>query len=156
MWLMAPTETSRGGSPVFEQTRRQHQSSRFSTRSVQAPAAVLAGGVVGSALRAAISEIFPVTDGRFPTTTLLVNLSGALLLGFYLARRQRAITARWSLQFWAIGGLGSFTTFSAFSFEVSRLVATGEGPIAIGYVLASLVGGLAAALLGQRLGRVVR
>jgi fluoride exporter len=100
--------------------------------------------------------MFPVEPGQFPATTLLVNIVGSLLLGLFLARRQRAITRRWSLHLWAIGALGSFTTFSTFSIEVFRLIDTGEIPLAVIYVVASIFLGLGAALLGQRLGRVGR
>ena len=117
---------------------------------------MLGGGLVGSAARATVAAAFPVTPGVFPGPTLAVNLAGSLLLGLYLARRQRAVTARWSLHFWAIGALGSFTTFSAFSVEVVRLVDAGAAPVAAGYVAASIVGGLAAALFGERLGRLSR
>jgi CrcB protein len=100
--------------------------------------------------------MFPVDPGRFPWPTLVVNVAGSLLLGLYLARRQRAVTARWSLQFWAIGALGSFTTFSTFSVEVFRLVDANAGSVAASYAVASLIGGLLAALLGERLGAVAR
>lgn len=126
------------------------------TARLAAPAAVLAGGLLGSGARAAIAEILPVAAERFPVTTLAINLVGSLFLGFFLARRQRAVAARWSLQFLAIGGLGSFTTFSTFSAEVFRLIDSGIPAIAASYVGVSTVGGLALALLGERMGRVGR
>jgi CrcB protein len=52
--------------------------------------------------------------------------------------------------------LGSFTTFSAFSLEVTALVGDGHALTAAVYSAASTVGGLAAALLGQRVGSVLR
>lgn len=85
-----------------------------------------------------------------------MNLTGSLLLGFYLARRERATTGRWSLRFWAIGMLGSFTTFSAFSFDIVQLLQANRLLMAGGYVTGSLVGGLGLALLGQRVGSVAR
>jgi len=118
--------------------------------------AVLAGGLLGSGTRAGISERFPTAAGTFPTSTFLVNLTGSLLLGLYLARRQRAVTARSSVQFWAIGALGSFTTFSAFSVETFQLVDAGFNGLAAVYATVSLLGGLTAALLGDRLGSVGR
>ncbi len=118
--------------------------------------AVLAGGLLGSAVRAWIALLLPVEPGRFPGTTLMINISGSLLLGLFLARRQRAVTRRWSLQLWGIGALGSFTTFSTFSVEVFRLLDAREWLIAVGYVLASTILGLSAAWLGQRLGRTSR
>jgi fluoride exporter len=119
-------------------------------------AAVLAGGLLGAAARSGVSSLIPSVPGAFPTATLVVNLTGSLLLGFYLARRQSAVAARWSLQFWAIGALGSFTTFSTFSLEVFRLIDADAPAIAAFYVGASLVGGLLAALIGDRLGSRVR
>ena len=120
------------------------------------PLAVLAGGILGSAARASIGAIVSSADETFPTETLIVNVVGSLLLGLYLARRQRAVAARWSLELWAIGALGAFTTFSAFSIEVVQLFEAGRAGTAIGYVLASTLGALAAALFGDRLGRTVR
>lgn len=141
---------------MSEQTRQQRRWPAVLRARAAAPLSVLAGGVLGAAMRSAIGELFPVSSGRFPTTTLLVNLAGSLLLGLYLARRQRAITASWSLRFWAIGGLGSFTTFSAFSGEVFMLIEVDAVVVAVWYGLVSLVGGVAAALVGEWLGMVGR
>jgi CrcB protein len=118
--------------------------------------AVLAGGLIGSLVRATIFALAPTPDGGFPTATLAVNLIGSLLLGFYLSRRQRAVVGRWSLQFWAIGVLGSLTTFSAFSVEVVVLVDGGAVATAAAYVGASILGGLFLAAFGERLGGIAR
>jgi CrcB protein len=83
---------------------------------------------------------------------LAVNVSGSFLLGLYLSRRERSAGGPWSLQFWAIGVLGSFTTFSAFSLEVVQLLAEGHSGTAAGYVAASVLGGIFAAAVGQRIG----
>jgi len=118
--------------------------------------AVVAGGLVGSAARAGIGFFLPTPIGAFPTGILIINLTGSFLLGLYLVRREQAVMARWSVPFWAFGVLGSFTTFSAFSLDVTRLLADGHALIAAGYIGASTVGGLTAAGLGQRIGLVVR
>lgn len=118
--------------------------------------AVFGGGLLGSGARAAIALVWSVELGRFPISTLVVNVTGSLVLGWYLTRRRRAVSALWSLRFWAIGALGSFTTFSTFSIEVVRLFETSSHTIAAAYVTASMVGGLAAAMLGDRVGRVFR
>ena len=88
--------------------------------------------------------------------TLTVNVLGSLVLGFYLARRERAVTSRYSLQFWAIGVLGSLTTFSTFSYEVVVLIEAGSPGTAAWYAVASTVGGLLAAVVGGRVGEVWR
>ncbi|MEX2623598.1 MAG: CrcB family protein [Acidimicrobiia bacterium] len=111
-----------------------------------------AGGFVGSAVRSGIGLWVPTPRGAFPAGVLAVNLGGSFLLGLYLSRRERSVGGRWSLQFWAIGVLGSFTTFSAFSLDVVHLLADGHPWTAAGYVTASVMGGLAAAVAGQRIG----
>ncbi len=116
------------------------------------PLAVLAGGFVGSLARACLAAAFAVADGGFPWVTLIVNVLGSLVIGWYLARRERSVTSRWSLHFWAIGALGSFTTFSAFSVEVVELIDGGARGLAASYVIASMVLGLVAAWLGDRVG----
>ena len=85
---------------------------------------------------------------------LVVNLVGSFLLGLYLARRERAVAAESSIPFWAIGVLGSFTTFSAFSLDVVYMIDAGRGLVACGYVVVSVIGGLTVALFGERLGSV--
>lgn len=114
---------------------------------------VLGGGLVGSAARLGVGEFVGSGWTGFPWATLGVNLAGAALAGFYLARRQRSVWPRWSLRFWAIGALGSFTTFSGFSLEVVGLIEGGRGRVALAYVLVSMLGGVLAALIGDGVGR---
>lgn len=116
-------------------------------------AVVLGGGVVGSAGRAAIGELLPHRADGFPLSVLTVNLVGGFLLGYLVSRLERAAThRRWSVHFWGIGVLGSFTTFSAFSLDVVQLLEADRIGLAFAYLTASIVGGLAAALVGLRLG----
>lgn len=115
---------------------------------------ILAGGLLGSTVRALVDVSIPRSAGGFPTATLMVNLVGSFGLGWYLARRNRAVVGRWSLQFWAIGVLGSFTTFSAFSIEVFRLIEAGSAGIGMTYVLVSTLGGLFVAHAGGFVGAV--
>jgi CrcB protein len=115
---------------------------------------VFGGGLIGAGGRDLVSHL--LAGGLFPVPTLIVNLVGSLLLGFYLARRARVRTPRWSLQFWAIGVFGSLTTFSTFSLEVVRLLETDRLIAAAGYVGVSLIGGLAFAVAGYRAGSGVR
>lgn len=113
----------------------------------------MAGGVLGSAGRLGVAQLLGGST-TFPWSALAVNLAGSFLLGLYLARRERAIAADSSIPFWAIGVLGSFTTFSAFGLDVVLLLDAGRSLLAAGYVAASVVGGLAVALLGERIGSV--
>lgn len=97
---------------------------------------------------------FP-SDG-FPGAVLAVNLVGSLLLGLYVTLRQRALVHRVSTRFWAIGVLGSFTTFSSFSVDLIRLTMDTGAVVAFVYLCTSVIGGLVAALVGMRIGRVQR
>lgn len=119
-------------------------------------AAVAAGGLVGSAARAGLGLLIRGPDGGFPTAILVANLAGSFLLGLYLARRERAVSGPNAMRFWAIGLLGSFTTFSTFSVDLLGLLQAGRPLASAGYLAASLVGGLGLALAGQRIGAVIR
>jgi fluoride exporter len=100
--------------------------------------------------------MIPATNDGFPVAVVVVNLLGSFLLGLFLARREGTIGGPTSLQFWAIGVLGSFTTFSAFSMDLVELVAAGRVFASLWYVSLSLLGGLALARFGRRIGAVVR
>lgn len=119
-------------------------------------AAVAGGGLVGSAARSGVGLLIPTADGRFPTAVLVANLTGSFLLGLFLARRERAVGGPTAMRFWAIGLLGSFTTFSAFSLDLLVLVEAGRVVASAMYLVGSVVGGLALALAGERIGAVLR
>ena len=96
-------------------------------------------------LDASVSER---ADGAFPLGTLVVNLSGAVLLGLLagaaLAGDARAILVG--------GGLGSYTTFSTWMFESQRLGEAGRSRMLWLNLGLSLAAGLAALALGQWIG----
>lgn len=107
---------------------------------------VFLGGTAGSAARVAVGRA--LSGGGFPFATLAVNLVGAFLLGWFLGRDR----SPWVFRFWGVGVLGSFTTFSTFGLETFSLMHAGDPGLALSYVAASLLGGLAAAVAGRHLG----
>lgn len=113
--------------------------------------AVLAGGLLGTAARLTVDVVLPHQGASFPLGTLLVNLAGSFLLGLLVARVW-PIAPEWLRAGLGPGLLGSFTTFSALAVSAVELTASGVGAVAVGYVVASVVGGVAAAALGLRLG----
>jgi CrcB protein len=113
--------------------------------------AVLVGGAVGTALRLGIDTLIPHGDADFPMSTLAINTLGAFVLGFLVARVWLGATT-WLRAGLGAGLLGSFTTFSALAVSLVSLTAAGFGMLALAYLVATLVLGLAAAALGLRLG----
>lgn len=112
--------------------------------------AIGAGGFLGANARYLVGlwavEYWGPT---FPWGTLVVNVAGSFILGFYLALvTERFVGRPGTRLFVATGFLGAFTTFSTFSYEAVNLVATGALGVAVVYVASSLVLGLAAAIAG--------
>lgn len=113
--------------------------------------AVLLGGLLGTGLRLAIDAALPHTDTSFPWSTLLINLVGSFVLAFLVARVWPTAPA-WLRAGLGTGVLGSFTTFSALIVSLLTLTRAGMPLLALVYLVASIAGGLAAALLGLRIG----
>lgn len=109
---------------------------------------VLAGGV-GAVLRFLVDGAVARRAGKsFPFGTLTVNISGAALLGFLGAlalSRHAALLAGTAF-------VGSYTTFSTWMLETQRLGEERQVATAGANIVASIVLGLGAALLGQWLG----
>jgi fluoride exporter len=112
--------------------------------------AVVLGGILGTGLRLAINQLV-APDSAFPWATLLINVVGSLVLGLLVARVWPTAPG-WLRAGLGTGLLGSFTTFSAVIVSLLTLTASGMTLLAVVYLIASLVLGLAAALLGVRLG----
>ena len=113
------------------------------------------GAVVGATARYLISgyiaKLFP---SSFPCGTLLINVSGSLLLGFYLVwtSERVLIDPRWRLLV-AIGFCGSYTTFSSYAFETLRLFEQGQWLLMGLNVITSNVLCLISVLAGAALAR---
>ena len=107
------------------------------------------GGAMGAVLRVYVSQwlnrLFPLV---MPMGILMTNLIGCFLTGVMVSLCDRYDVSL-TLKFFIIsGGLGAFTTFSTFSFEMMQLVSSGHIIVSITYVLSSVVGGLLLFWLG--------
>lgn len=116
----------------------------------------LAGGV-GTGLRYLLGlwTVARFSDA-FPWGTLAVNLIGSFLICL-LARMLNPTEAGPStLQLVLLTGfLGGFTTYSAFNLEVFRFLQAGQTATALGYVAATIVGGLSLGWFGWTLGEML-
>jgi fluoride exporter len=114
------------------------------------------GGALGALARWGVSLALPGTPGGLPWATLAVNLAGCLLIGVLLAvLPARFPQSIWLRPFLAVGVLGGFTTFSTFAVDVVRLGEAGASPVALAYVAASVLGGVACVLLGLTAARAL-
>ncbi|MEA4964744.1 MAG: fluoride efflux transporter CrcB [Oscillospiraceae bacterium] len=110
------------------------------------------GGFLGSVCRYLIGLLPLGSSGGFPYKTLLINVVGALALGFLSvwATKLPSVPASIVLML-KVGICGGFTTFSTFALESSALFGGGKPGQAVLYIAASLCLGIAAVFAGQRL-----
>jgi CrcB protein len=112
---------------------------------------VAAGGAIGVAARYALGTT--VSQDTLPWMTVAINVAGSLLLGLLTSLGEGLPPAIRSAL--AVGVLGGFTTFSAFSVDALRQLEAGQSGRALVYVLASVVLGIGAAALGYIAGRAI-
>lgn len=114
--------------------------------------AVAAGGAIGGIARVWVAGLVTRRFGdRFPWGTLVVNVSGAALIGvaagLSLAQEEPVgVTVSWALL--VVGVLGSYTTVSAFSLQTLTLLREGGPGRAATNIAASIALCLGAAAAG--------
>jgi CrcB protein len=115
------------------------------------------GSALGGVIRFTVGTyVQQWTESVFPIGTLLINVSGSLLLAFLL---------RYALESPGIspevrgllttGFCGGYTTFSTFSYESTKLMEDGQYRTAILYIVLSVGASLVGAILGFVLAREV-
>ena len=117
--------------------------------------AVLAGGFLGAITRYLLSTLIQGYLGKgWPYDILLINITGALVLALIttLADATFLIGPTRRL-FINVGFLGAYTTFSSLSLGDVRLLVAGQVVPALAYLLASMLGGLLAVVVGDWLGQ---
>lgn len=106
-------------------------------------------GGLGAIARFLLDALVSTNSGsRFPLGTLLVNLSGALVLGVLVG-------VALSGDAYLLAGtavIGSYTTFSTWMLESHRLAEDGRRWLLAANVALSLAAGIGAAALGRLLG----
>ena len=115
------------------------------------------GGMCGTFGRYLVSLwVHSRAGSAFPYGTLVVNMSGALMIGFLaaLADRRSLLTPELRL-FLITGFLGAFTTFSALVYESWQLAEAGRFFFAVSNMAGSLILGIAAFFAGVLLAGLV-
>jgi len=100
-------------------------------------------------MRFLTSYLLKTNITQIPLSTLFVNVSGSFLIGllinFLESKNSSEILIKY---FFVIGLLGSYTTFSTFSFEIIELLKNGKLIISTLYVAISISLSLFFAYLG--------
>jgi CrcB protein len=118
---------------------------------------VMAGAGIGGGLRYGLGGWIAERWGAtFPWHTFAINVGGAFLIGVLMALSvdRALVSASWRL-FLGVGVLGGFTTFSTLSYETVALFERGLFAAGAANMLGSGVAGIAAALLGLWVGRII-
>jgi fluoride exporter len=110
-------------------------------------------GAIGTLARYGLQGLVQTRMGTtFPYGTLLINLTGCLLLGFIgqLTLNRMLISSELRMAI-AVGLFGGYTTFSSFGWETAKMLEDGEWLRATTYLGASVIAGLLLSVAGIRL-----
>jgi len=109
-----------------------------------------AAGSLGAMLRLLVARISAHHLGTaFPYGTLIINVTGSLFLGWFMAYYGSKVVESDALRLAAgVGFVGAYTTFSTFAYETDALHYGNESAKAITYVAVSVVLSLLAVRLG--------
>lgn len=116
---------------------------------------IAVGAIVGASARYFVSGFVARNlSATFPYGTLLINLTGSFVLGFFLiySTERVLLDPRWRLLV-AVGFCGSYTTFSSYAFESFALMEQGQWLLMGMNILFSNALCLAAVLAGAALAR---
>lgn len=118
---------------------------------------IFLGAGIGGCARFFVSWLVTgLLGSTFPFGTLVVNVSGAYLIGFLqalLVSKQVNVAVLQPLIL--TGFMGGFTTFSTLSLEATKLIQSNQLVLMMAYIGSSLMLGLLAVDLGERTYRLV-
>ena len=116
---------------------------------------VAIGGALGASLRFISSSFFNLFYPNLPIGTFVVNVIGSFLIGLLInSLEMRNSSEIFIKYFLIIGVLGSYTTFSSFSYEVIELYNNKKLLLSIIYILASVFTCIVAAYVGYNINKV--
>jgi fluoride exporter len=115
------------------------------------------GAILGANARYILSRYAAKVLGPvFPYGTLIINVSGSLIVGFFMiwASERVLLDPRWRLLV-VIGFCGAFTTFSSYAFESMAYFEQGQWTLMLANIFSNNLLCLGAALAGMALARVL-
>jgi len=119
--------------------------------------AISIGAVLGANARYLVGGwVVDRLGASFPYGTLLINVTGSFLIGLVLTVvTERTLAPAWVRPTIAIGFLGSYTTFSTFSYETLALIGAGSVAAAAANIAMSVGGALIGVYLGTVVARLI-
>ena len=101
---------------------------------------VASGGVFGAVIRYSLSNFLKIFFNNSIYATLCINVLGSFLVGYLISLGYtKNIPVNFIKYFLIIGFLGSFTTFSAFSYEVVELFLSKKITLSFFYIIFSVI-----------------
>ncbi|HQP11126.1 MAG TPA: fluoride efflux transporter CrcB [Candidatus Omnitrophota bacterium] len=114
------------------------------------------GGALGAIARYLMGSLdYWLSNGVFPISTLVVNVTGSLAIGFLWGICDRVAIPPNVRLFLFIGVLGGYTTFSTFSLETFNLMRDGEYRIALINAMLSVVLSVGAVFAGYIISKIL-
>lgn len=118
---------------------------------------VAIAGALGALSRYGLATaVQRMTGSTFPYGTLVVNVAGCFLLGFFMhiAITTDVIPPAWRIAV-TVGFLGALTTFATFSYETVGFIADSAWTVALGNIAANLILGLVGTIVGIAISRTL-
>ena len=108
------------------------------------------GGSIGSVLRYLVTtQTSRLLGNNYPYGTLIVNIAGSLAMGLFIGYLVKTLPHSMELRsFIAVGLLGGFTTFSAFSLDAVNMIERGQMVEVAIYIALSVILSIMALFLG--------
>ena len=111
--------------------------------------AIAVGGPIGTEARYGIGLVWPHSSSGWPWATLLINLSGCLLIGVLMVVITELVEPhRLARPFLGVGILGGYTTFSTYTVDTISLADGARPDLAAAYLVVTPILAVLACALG--------
>ena len=119
--------------------------------------AIAIGGAGGAYARVVVDQLIGTSGNGWPWATFSVNMAGAFLLGYLVARLlERLPPSTYRRPLLGTGFCGALTTFSTLQLELLNLIRSGHPGLALTYATSSVVLGFLAFMTAIALVRRAR